>query len=144
MEMTMKRLYFLLIAATLLASCATATATPTPTLPPTVESPTTLPEPSDPTQLITVQAGETFDIVVPSNPSTGYHWNIIPELDETIVQSAGQSYIAEQPILPGSGGTDVWTFRAVGSGDTTIVLGYYPPGNDTDPEEVLTFSIHVE
>jgi predicted secreted protein len=38
----------------------------------------------------------------------------------------------------------VWMFRAVNAGDTTIVLGYYPPGNDTDPEENVTFSIHVE
>jgi len=46
--------------------------------------------------------------------------------------------------MPGSGGVDVWTFRAVNAGDTTIVLGYYPPGNDTDPEETVTFSVQVE
>ena len=90
------------------------------------------------------QAGETFDIVLSSNPSTGYHWEVIPELDENIVQFAAQNYLAEEPVMPGSGGVDVWTFRAVNAGDTTIVLGYYPPGNDTDPDETLTFSIHVE
>jgi inhibitor of cysteine peptidase len=143
-EESVKRIAVLIVAAIVMSGCAGTSATLTPTLPPTAETPATLPEPTDPTQLITVTAGETFDIVVPSNPSTGYHWNIIPELDETIVQSAGQRYIAEQPILPGSGGMDVWTFQAVSAGDTTIVLGYYPPGNETDPEEVLTFSIHVE
>jgi hypothetical protein len=29
-------------------------------------------------------------------------------------------------------------------GETTIVLGYYPPGNATDPGETVTFSIRVE
>jgi len=140
----MKRTYFWLITTILLASCATSSPTPTPTLPPTAETPNTLLEPSDPTQLITAKAGETFELVLPSNPSTGYHWDIIPELDETIVQFVEQNYVAEQPVLPGSGGADVWTFRAISAGDTTVVLGYYPPGNPDDPEEVVTFSIHVE
>jgi inhibitor of cysteine peptidase len=138
----MKRTYFWLITTILLASCATSA--PTSTLPPTAESPNTLLEPSNPTQLITGKAGETFELVLPSNPSTGYHWDIIPELDETIVQFVEQNYVAEQPVIPGSGGVDVWTFRAVSAGDTTVVLGYYPPGNPDDPQEVVTFSIHVE
>jgi predicted secreted protein len=144
MEVVMIRILFLLIVTSLLTGCADSSFTPTPTLPPTAETPNTLPEPTDPTQLITVKAGETFDLVVPSNSSTGYRWNIIPELDENTVQFVEQNYMAEQPILPGSGGVDVWTFRAVNAGDTTVVLGYYPPGNDTNPEEHVTFSIHVE
>ena len=142
----MKRSYLLWIAAILLSGCSalSATSTPTPTLPPIAETPSTLPEPTDPTQLVTVQAGETFELVVPANSSTGYRWDIIPELDESIVQFVEQNYISDQPVIPGSGGMDVWTFRAVSAGDTTVVLGYYPPGNPNDPQEVVTFSIHVE
>jgi inhibitor of cysteine peptidase len=103
-----------------------------------------LPEPTDPTQLITATSGEAFDIVLPSNSSTGYRWHIIPELDENIVQFVEQGYIAEQPVIPGSGGMDIWTFRAVSPGETTIVLGYYPPTSDTNPDETVTFSIQVE
>jgi inhibitor of cysteine peptidase len=91
-----------------------------------------------------VKAGEMFEIVVPSNSSTGYRWKIVPELDEAMVQFVDQEYVAEQPVIPGSGGVDVWTFRAVSAGDTTVVLGYYPPGNENDPDEVSTFSIHIE
>jgi inhibitor of cysteine peptidase len=142
----MKRMYFLGIAIILLTGCATLSPAPTPmpTLPPAAETPNTLQGPTDPTELVTVKTGETFELVLPSNPSTGYHWNIIPELDEKIVQFVEQNYMAEQPVIPGSGGMDVWTFRAVNTGDTTVVLGYYPPGNPNDPEEVVTFSIHVE
>lgn len=140
----MKRIYFLGITIILLASCATSSPTPTPTLPPTAETPNTLIEPTDPTELVTVKTGETFELVLPSNPSTGYHWDIIPELDENIVQFVEQNFIAEQPVIPGSGGVDVWTFRAVSTGDTTVVLGYYPPGNPDDPQEVVAFSIRVE
>jgi hypothetical protein len=82
----MKSSYVLGIVTFLLAGCATSSSTPTPTLPPTAETPNTLPEPTDHTQLLTRQAGETFELLVPSNPSTGYRWNIVPVLDETIVQ----------------------------------------------------------
>ena len=140
----MKRISIVFALTILMTSCTTFSFTPTPTLPPTAETPNSLPEPTDPTQLITVASGEAFDIVLPSNSSTGYRWNVIPELDENIVQFVEQGYIAEQPVIPGSGGMDIWTFRAVSPGETTIMLGYYPPGNETDPEETITFSIHVE
>ena len=118
----MKRIDLLLAAALLLTSCATSTPAPTPMLPPTAETPRTLPEPTDPTQLITVKTGETFDLVVPSNSSTGYRWNIVPELDETIVQFVAQDSISEQPVMPGSGGVDVWTFQAVNPGTRRLSL----------------------
>ena len=142
----MKRIYVLWMVTSLLASCATLSSTPPPTLPLplTAEAPNTLLEPTDPTRPVTVKAGETFELAVPSNPSTGYRWNIIPELDEDIVQFVEQNYIGEQPVMPGSGGVDVWTFQAVNTGDTKVVLGYYPPANDHDPEKVVTFSIHVQ
>lgn len=141
----MKRIYVLLVMTFVLIGCTTATATPAPTLPPPpVETQDIVLEPTDHTQLITVRAGETFDLVVPSNPSTGYHWDIVPELDANLVEFVEQNYFAEQPTTVGSGGMEAWTLRALTAGDTTIVLGYYPPGNETDPEETVTFSIHVE
>jgi inhibitor of cysteine peptidase len=144
MEIKMKRMSVLLFLTLLLASCAGTSFTPTPTLPPTSEPPSTLPEPTDPTQLITATAGETFDIILPSNPSTGYHWEILGELDENIVQPVAQDYIAEEPVKPGSGGVDVWTFRAVNAGSTTIELGAFPPDEEPDPFETVIFSIQVE
>jgi inhibitor of cysteine peptidase len=140
----MKRILFLWIAVILLTSCSTSTPTSTLPLPPTAETPNTLPEPTDHTQLLTAKAGETFDLVLPANPSTGYRWDIIPELDANLIEFVAQDYIPEEPVKPGSGGVDVWTFRSLSPGDTTIVLGYYPPDGDADPEETVTFSIRVE
>lgn len=140
----MKRLDFFLIVAILLAGCTTATATPTPTLPSLADTPNPLPEPTDPTQLIIVTAGETFDLVLPSNSSTGFRWQLVEELDPNIVELVDQAYIAQEPIMPGSGGVDVWTMRAVNPGDATIMLGYYPPGDEIEPAETVIFSIEVE
>jgi inhibitor of cysteine peptidase len=142
----MKSISFLLLALVLLAGCTQASATTTPTLAPisTAETPNSLPEPTDPTELITVKAGETFDLVLPSNSSTGYRWKVVDPLAEGVVQFVAQDYIPERPILAGSGGVDVWTFRGAGADETTITLGYYPPGNEDEPEETVVFSVTVE
>ena len=140
----MKRICCLWIAALLLAGCATSTAPPTPTLPIAADTPNPLPEPTDPTQLITVGAGETFELVLTANSSTGFHWELVEELDANVVELVSQDYIAQEPVMPGSGGMDVWTMRAINPGDTTIMLGYYPPGNDLEPAETVIFSIAVE
>ena|SRR5688572_4263888 len=144
----MKRICFLLIVTILLRGCAalSAEATQTPTLSPipTGETSSPLPEPTDPTQLIIVQAGETFDLVLTSNPSTGYRWQLVEELDPDVIELVDQIYIAQDSTAIGSGGVDVWTMRAVNSGDATIMLGYYPPDNDNEPAETVIFSIEVE
>lgn len=142
----MKRIFFLLAMLIVVLGCATFATTPTPTPPliPTGETPNPLPEPTDPTQLIVVSPGQTFDIVLPSNPSTGYRWDLARELDANFLQRVEQTYIAEQPVLTGSGGVDVWTFSAVAAGETTIELGYYPPSDDAQPQETVIFSIRVE
>lgn len=142
----MKRICFLIILMIPLLGCATFSTTPTPTPPliPTGETPSSLPEPTDPTQLILVTPGATFDIILSSNPSTGYRWQLVRELDADIVQLVGQTYIAKQPVIPGSGGVDVWTFSGVAPGETTIELGYYPPADDTQPQETVIYSVRVE
>lgn len=141
----MRKILLISAALILLLGCATsATPTPTPPLLPTGETPNPLPEPTDPTQLIVVSPGQAFDIVLPSNPSTGYRWDLVRELDANLLQPVEQTYIAEQPVLPGSGGVDVWTFSAIGTGETTIELGYYSPSGDEQPQETVIFSIRVE
>ncbi len=142
----MKKNYFLLLVTILLLSCAAfpVAITPTPTLIPMVVTPSTLPEPTDPTQLLTVKAGQNFDIVLPANASTGYRWQIVGTTDASLIQSVGQNFISEQPVLPGSGGVDVWTFSALSPGETELQFGYFPPGNTTQAEETVIFSIRIE
>ena len=137
----MKRTSLLWPAVALIASCSTIFPTPAPG--PTQEPPNVLPDPTDPSQPITGTAGETFEIVLASNSSTGFRWRLIGELDESIVQLTGQDYLGQRPVIPGSGGVDIWTFSGVSPGDTTLTLGYFPPGG-TQPDQTVTFTIHVK
>lgn len=119
-------------------------------VPPTEESEPTVnpagstrPALTDPAQPIEVQAGETFHIVVDSNPSTGYSWDIVGELNG--VEFVSTEYTADEPVMPGSGGVDVWTFKTTSAGQTQITLGSYPPDpNATEPAQSVTFNIVVK
>lgn len=118
-----------------------ACAAPQPTIDP---AQSTMPALTDPSQPISVNAGEVFMIVVESNPSTGYHWEIVGDLNENVVRFISREYTAAEPVMPGSSGVDVWTFEAVSAGETTIALGSFPPGvnaGEGEPEQMITFTI---
>lgn len=138
----MKKVYALLALTLLSLSCVTLmpTAEPEPTREPVVEISTT-----DPNQPVEVQAGETFEIVIESNPTTGYHWEIVGGLDENIIQFVSSDYKNEEPITIGSGGVDIWTFKAASAGQTLLTLGSFPPSLDaTEPERTVLFNIIVK
>lgn len=97
-----------------------------------------------PKGLVETSVGKEFKIVLDSNPSTGYHWEIVGDLDDKVVEFVSKDYRADQPAAPGSGGSDVWVFKAVGTGDTTITLGYYPPDPSAEPAQTQTFTVTVK
>lgn len=98
---------------------------------------------TDPAVPIEATGGETFDIVIEANPTTGYEWRLVGALDETVVQFVAQDYKPDRPINEGSGGMDVWTFEAVAPGESEIVLGHYPPDGSNVPERTVTFTVVV-
>ena len=100
---------------------------------------------TDPSQPVRAQAGEDFQIIINSNPTTGYHWEIVGELDAKLVEFTSRDYNNVGPIMPGSGGVDIWTFKAVSDGETQITFGSYPPSLDsTDPSQTVTFNISIK
>lgn len=126
----MKKILTLLILVVLLTACSSKSM-----------------EPTDPAKTIDVSAGEEFKIIIESNPTTGYHWEIVQgSLDENLVEFVSKEYEStSEPGLVGGGGIDVWTFKAVKSGEAQIVLGSYPPSNTpTDPEQIETFNVSIK
>lgn len=123
-----------LILAFVLAGCG---AKPTPPVVPTLVI-------SDPGKTIEVTAGSEFKIIIDSNPSTGYHWELVGELDEHLVQFVSKDYRPDEPVLAGSGGVDVWTFKALAAGEAKIVLGYYPPAEGEPANQEVTFTVVIQ
>ena len=123
----MKKVLLITILAVLLAACTPST------------------KPSDPLVIIDTQVGKEFKLVLESNPTTGYHWEVVGELDKSLVELTSRDYKAAEPQTIGSGGVDIWTFKAVGAGETTVKLGYFPPSNQVvDPDKTETFTVKIK
>lgn len=120
----------------LLAACSAAASTE--------EAAAEEPIPTDPDQTIEVKAGEEFNITLETNPNTGLHWEVAVELDATIVdvKSIMKEFIPKTD-REDSPGWDVWTFKAIAPGKTTITLGYYRGFTDVASRTVV-FNIVVK
>jgi predicted secreted protein len=100
---------------------------------------------SDIAKNLEATAGNEFKIVIPSNPSTGYHWELGDGLDENIVKFVSKDYSPETSLVPGSGGQDVWVFEAMNAGEAYITLWYYSPSNElAEPQQKVTFTVTVK
>ena len=73
-----------------------------------------------------LRVGEELIIELPSNASTGYAWDLREPTDGAIVDLESVTYVMDEAPdeMSGVGGTEVFRFRAVGVGTTTIRLEY--------------------
>lgn len=99
---------------------------------------------SDPTKTIEVFAGGDFTIAVRARPlSSGFHWEVVEELNANIVAYVWKNFVPDDPGNPNSTGKDVWRFQAVGPGEITITLGYYE-GETYDTVLKMAFTVVVK
>mgnify|MGYP006419442063 CR=1 FL=1 len=92
---------------------------------------------------IVLSLGRIFEIMLPSNPTTGYGWNLSVE-NPSIVLNRSHKYLADSKGRVGVGGKTNWTLKAVARGDTTLTFSYQRPWEEkTEPTKVVTFSISV-
>jgi inhibitor of cysteine peptidase len=89
---------------------------------------------------ISVAKGDEFVVALPANPSTGYSWSAQDD-DLVTFQDSAQ---VRGGSMPGQGGTQRLTFRAVATGSTTLELAYtrpFEPG--VPPAETASFAVTV-
>jgi len=80
----------------------------------------------NPGEPIKVTAGQIFTIRMESNPTTGYSWQLSKDLDNIIVLVTN-TFIPPDSKLCGAGGHELWTFKAIGEGQTNIIMKYIRP-----------------
>ena len=94
--------------------------------------------------------GMDFSITLEANRTTGYGWQLAKPLRETVVKSVTNSYQepAQAPDAPprvGSGGKEIWTFKATGPGRAVIEFNYVRPWEkDTPPVKTAKFVVVVK
>ena len=97
------------------------------------------------TQQITARSGSIITITLKSNPTTGYSWKVSKLSDGKIVKAVSSRYEADRPALSGSGGKELWSFKALKPGNTRIEMAYQRPWEKgTPPVEAKTFNIRVK
>jgi predicted secreted protein len=69
----------------------------------------------------------TIQFSLSSNPTTGYSWNWSNKHIESKVDTFDHTFVPDKPILIGSGGREIWNFKAIKIGVDTIILDYCRP-----------------
>lgn len=109
------------------------------------------PAPSTPTltekdagQSVELAVGSTVRIVLDSNPSTGYRWDVAA-VDAKVLHAAGESSSTREssgaPPMPGAPEKAILSFQATAPGQTTLQLVYHQPWMQNVPP-AKTFSVN--
>ncbi|MDP4108668.1 MAG: protease inhibitor I42 family protein [Bacillota bacterium] len=81
----------------------------------------------------TVPAGQTVNVELRRNPTTGFTWHYSLG-NEGILEKSAESYTPDS-ALTGSGGVCVWSFKALKAGQAKLIFKYY---RDADGEASAT------
>ncbi len=91
---------------------------------------------------VTLAAGETLELVLESNPTTGYSWRVL-DVPVCLEQQGDAEYDSDAPPgMMGAGGEETWLFTVVEPGEGTLALEYIRPWEE-ESEPAGTFEIEV-
>lgn len=96
---------------------------------------------------VTVRAGGSVLVRLPSNASTGYSWTVMKATNASVTASDMSETAQPEPgsgsMMVGGGGTTTFRIRVGSPGMASVVLGYVPPGANRSPEQVLHYHFKV-
>lgn len=95
------------------------------------------------TASITLKLGETIDIALPANPSTGYLWTPVGQKSDLLAQNGEATFKAESGLI-GAPGIYTLHFKAVKTGAEILVLGYQGPGSAGTVDGAYALSVIVK
>ena len=73
---------------------------------------------------ISVRPGDEIVVTLDSNATTGFAWELTVEPMDQVLELLGSEYVRPESELVGAGGQEVWRFRAIGEGTTSLQLTY--------------------
>lgn len=97
-------------------------------------------------QNLTMRKGQELILTLPSNPSTGYRWDITKQ-SHLLQQRKIGVYSADKsdPLVVGGGGKITWDFEAVERGKDQLELVYHRPWEkDTKPAKMVSCDFKVK
>ncbi len=82
---------------------------------------------------VEVNTGDSVTVTLCSNPTTGFQWTELAQIsNETVLKQTDHKFVppeakGDKPPAPGSAGQEVWTFKALEKGTSTVSLEYSRP-----------------
>jgi predicted secreted protein len=94
---------------------------------------------------VELEQGQILVVTLESNPTTGYSWEVV-ETQESVLEQIGEAEFKPsqtgEPPLVGAGGWEIFRFKAISAGQTSLKLVYHRPWEE-GVEPLKTFSIQV-
>jgi len=78
---------------------------------------------------VMLRVGDTYEVSLESNPTTGYRWEVGFEFDDRLLELVEQSYEPDSSLV-GGGGHETFIFQALGPGRVEFGLIYKRPSED--------------
>ena len=77
---------------------------------------------------VQLRIGGRFTVILYSNRSTGFSWSELAQIsDQTVLMQIDHKCLPPTSDLSGAGGQEVWTFKTLNEGSSTIYLEYSQP-----------------
>ena len=87
-----------------------------------------------------VKVGQEFSIVLSTNPTTGSKW--VTNYNPSYLKLVSQRYQPTQPIRDGSGGSEIFTYKALKPGETMITF-QIKSSSGPEPMFVLGYQVNI-
>ncbi|MFH0916947.1 MAG: protease inhibitor I42 family protein [bacterium] len=103
---------------------------------------------TDNNKAYTVKVGDTIEVTIPGNPTTGFSWTAaLTEKDAALVRQVGEpAYAPERSdsMVLGAGGVYTFTFKAAAKGKALLRLVYARPWESVEPEQTFAVTLAIE
>jgi predicted secreted protein len=90
-------------------------------------------------QNISIKEGQEFELNFKSNPTTGFEWILV--FDKNIINQTSHTFRTTSTLI-GAAGTDIFTFKGISHGTTTLKF-QYKRSWDKDFAEEKVFLVKV-
>jgi inhibitor of cysteine peptidase len=90
----------------------------------------------------TLGVGDTFEVRLAGNPSTGYMWEVEPNA-EPVCRMVGEPEFIPESTLVGAPGEFVFDFEVVSIGSEDLKLVYHRSWEDAEPLDTFGLTLNV-
>lgn len=95
--------------------------------------------------IVLLQMGDQFSVKLPSSPTTGFKWKVAISNESMLIRQGEPVYTPSpaEASAVGVGGTELFTYRIVDSGRTTLQFVYGRSFESGPPAKVVTYNVVV-